>query len=90
VGVPTLALHAALRFDYERGGPDLGNSLSVSNGIGSFQKGDLRTQSQGCITRTRFGDRRKPAHRSPRACHWRGRGFVYLSPALRLRENGLA
>jgi hypothetical protein len=26
---------------------DLGNSLSVGGGIGSFQKGNLRTQSQG-------------------------------------------
>jgi hypothetical protein len=33
---------------------DLGNSLSVGGGIGSFQKGNLRTQSQGLHYRTRL------------------------------------
>jgi hypothetical protein len=33
---------------------DLGNSLSVGGGIGGFQKGNLRTQSQGLHYRTRL------------------------------------
>jgi hypothetical protein len=40
--------------------------------------------------RTKVADRRKPGPAQPidslRACHWRGRGFVYFGPALRLRE----
>jgi hypothetical protein len=43
--------------------PDLGNSLSVSGGIGSFQKGNLRPQSQGLHYPHKVADRRKPAAR---------------------------
>jgi hypothetical protein len=41
-------------------GPDLGNSLSVGGGVGSFQKGNLRTQSQGLHYPHKVADRRTP------------------------------
>jgi hypothetical protein len=48
-----VAFRPALSF-YIRAEAGLGNSLSVGGGIGSFQKGNLRTQSQGLHYRTRL------------------------------------
>jgi hypothetical protein len=62
---------------------DLGFLLSVSGGIGS-QKGSLRTRSEAwSFTRTRSPTAASIDSRL-RACHLRGRGFVYFGPALRL------